>query len=388
LSAAGAKPTAIAGSESVSDPAASGVSYLTEQLGDWMISNHQTSLHDWDILLLNNRIGSHALSLLVGRFTPRTRVLVEANEEASLRSHHTWESPEQVVCGLQIYSHPPSWLLDPVYKNPAITSLESWPSRAQPMRIPPRMPSGRLWPKISVVTVTLNQANFLEDTLRSVLMQGYPNLEYIVLDGQSTDRTPEIIARYRNALAYSVSEKDEGQSDALNKGFAQATGDILTWLNSDDRYLPNTLVRVALAFDTYETDIVVGGCGLTRNADPAVYRTHHSCFPVGTVERFPAERLLDVDGAWLKGDFFWQPEVFWNRRIWEKSGSRIAKNLYYCMDYDLWVRMAQAGARIVHVPDTLAIFRFHDAQKTSGEELPPYIPELRRVSSEYLRTLR
>ena len=249
------------------------------------------------------------------------------------------------------------------------------------------MPSGRDWPRISIVTVTLNQAAFLEETLRSVLMQGYPNLEYIVLDGQSTDGTPDILKRYAQNFAFCRSEKDDGQTDALNKGFARATGDILAWLNSDDRYLPETLIRVALAFDTYDTDIVVGGCELMRDRDASAHQTHHCCFDIGTVDRLPFQRLLDVDGAWLKGDFFWQPEVFWRRSVWERVGACLAKDLYYCMDYDLWVRMARANATIVHIPDNLAVFRFHDGQKTSGGETLPYIPELRKVSGEYLAAL-
>ncbi len=98
-------------------------------------------------------------------------------------------------------------------------------------------------------------------------------------------------------------------------------------------------------------------------------------------------RLLDIDGCWLKGDFFWQPEVFWTRSIWERSGAKVTKDLYYSMDYDLWVRMARAGATVVHIPDTLAIFRQHQSQKKSGEELP-YLPELRQVSGEYVKGLR
>jgi ADP-heptose:LPS heptosyltransferase/GT2 family glycosyltransferase len=271
---------------------------------------------------------------------------------------------------------------------PGLHAFAGVPARWRDGR-PRRLPSGRPWPRISVVTVTLNQAAFLEETLRSVLDQGYPDLEYIVLDGGSTDGTQAILERYRGRLAYCVSAPDRGQSDALNKGFARATGSILTWLNSDDAYPPDALWRAALAFDLYDADVVAGGCALVDDATGEVTRVHHSALPVGRAVPLPVERLLDIDGSWLRGDFFFQPEVFWTRALWERAGGRVAEELHYSMDYELWVRMALAGARIVHVPDTLARYRMHAAQKTSGADLP-YVPELRRVAAgfEPIRTDR
>src|SRR5262249_1097150 len=131
-----------------------------------------------------------------------------------------------------------------------------WPWNYEISRLPARMRSGRPWPRISVVTVTYNQGHFLEETIRSVLLQGYPNLEYIVVDGASRDNTKRILERYRSQFAFCVSERDAGQTDALSKGFRHATGDILAWLNSDDQYLPHTLATVAEAFDRFDTDMV------------------------------------------------------------------------------------------------------------------------------------
>src|SRR5438093_9264018 len=107
------------------------------------------------------------------------------------------------------------------------------------------MPDGHDWPRITIVTPTLNQGRFIEQTIRSVLLQGYPDLEYIVIDGGSTDETMNVLAHYREHLAYWISEPDRGQSHALNKGFARATGEIIGWLNSDDYHLPHTLRTVA-----------------------------------------------------------------------------------------------------------------------------------------------
>jgi glycosyltransferase involved in cell wall biosynthesis len=257
-----------------------------------------------------------------------------------------------------------------------------WPWKSGTITFPATLPSGKPWPKISVVTVTFNQAEYLEETLRSVLMQGYPNLEYIVIDGASSDTTPAILERYQDRLACCISEKDKGQADALNKGFGLATGDIMAWINSDDRYLPWTLMRVALAFDTYDTDMVAGGCALVQGNEKKPFRTHHNFIEFGKVVPLPLDRLLDIDGSWQEGNFFFQPEVFWSTDIWSRSDSRVDEKLFYSMDYELWVRMAREGAKIVHIPDTLALFRMHEDQKTSGEDLP-FLDELRQVNEEF-----
>ena len=354
------------------------------EFGNWMVRNGRATLDHWDLLIVGNRAHPRTVSLLHGRVGPRTALAVSPIARSLVRGgERAWGSPDCEVEGLAIYRTPPMILIDPGSRDQHALNSTSWFHRSEPFSVPARMPSGHSWPRISIVTVTLNQAAFLEETIRSVLMQGYPNLEYIVLDGQSTDGTPDILKRYAHDLAFCRSEKDDGQADALNKGFTRATGDILAWLNSDDRYLPETLIRVAMAFETYDTDVVVGGCELTRDREASVHQIHHSSFDLGTPDRLPVHRLLDVDGAWLKGDFFWQPEVFWRRSVWERTGAALAKDLYYCMDYDLWLRMALANATIVHVPDSLAVFRFHRGQKTTGEATLPYVPELRRLSDEY-----
>jgi glycosyltransferase involved in cell wall biosynthesis len=217
-------------------------------------------------------------------------------------------------------------------------------------------------------------------------MQGYPNLEYIVIDGGSTDNTPVILDRYRHELTYCISEPDQGQANALNKGFSRATGDILAWLNSDDYYLPGTLLRVATALNVYQCDIVTGGCRLYYAYDPQLSTVHHDKMPIGQVVPLPLENLLDIDNCWLQGDFFYQPEVFWTRDIWEHSGASLKEDLFYSMDYELWLRMARAGAKVIHIPDILVNYRVHEAQKTYGEALP-YVPELREVSRQFRQYL-
>ncbi len=241
------------------------------------------------------------------------------------------------------------------------------------------------WPKISVVMVSFNQAAYLEEGIRSVLDQDYPNLELLLVDGASSDGSVEIAERYRSHFDFLLVEPDKGQSDGLNKGFAKATGDILTWLNSDDLLEPGALFRVAQAFSEYEVDMVAGGCrqiGLRRSQ---IINNHQNKLPYGIPVALPLGLLLDIDRFWLTACFFYQPEVFFTRNLWERSGGRLRNDLYYLLDYDLWVRMAAAGATIVHIPEFLACSRTHDQQKTTIGM--PNLPEMQRLLKEYATRL-
>jgi hypothetical protein len=241
------------------------------------------------------------------------------------------------------------------------------------------------WPKISVVMVSFNQAVFLEEGLRSILDQGYPNLEFIVIDGNSTDGSVDILNRYRDRLSTLVIERDRGQSDGLNKGFARATGDIVTWVNSDDLLEPGALFRVAQAFGTPGVDMVAGGCrqiGLSRDK---IILNHHNRLPFGIQIALPLGLLLDLDRFWQTGSFFYQPEVFFSRDIWQRSGGKLRTDLNYVLDYDLWVRMAAAGAHIIHIPEFLACSRTHDQQKTTVGM--PNMPEFQGLLNEYANRL-
>ncbi len=238
------------------------------------------------------------------------------------------------------------------------------------------------WPKISMVMVSFNQAAYLEEGIRSILDQGYPNLELIMIDGGSTDGSVEILERYRGKFDVLVIEKDRGQSDGLNKGFDRATGEIVSWLNSDDLLLPGALFRVAQAFRRQKVDMVVGGCRQVAANGTDVVVSHHTHLPLGKAVPLPLHELLDFEGRWLMGCFFFQPEVFFTRDIWLRSGGALRLDLYYVLDYDLWVRMAAAGATIFHVPDYLAASRIHELQKTTFGETP-FVPEAKRLLAEY-----
>lgn len=205
------------------------------------------------------------------------------------------------------------------------------------------------YPKISIVTCSYNQGHFLEETILSVIGQHYPNLEYIIIDGGSTDNSVEIIRKYEKHLAYWVSEKDEGQTAALNKGFSKATGSILGWLNSDDVYLPGALQFAASNLNTEQSELLFGNC-------------FH--FTEGT----PKARGSDVVGSHkiydlLLRDYVIQPSSFWTRAAWLETGT-LDETFNYSFDWDWFIRAQQAGVAFKPVEKYLSIYRLHDAHKT------------------------
>ncbi|MGB3405210.1 MAG: tetratricopeptide repeat protein [Microcoleaceae cyanobacterium] len=251
-----------------------------------------------------------------------------------------------------------------------VNQNNQWPYLQKQPFIPPKtLPNGQPWPKISVITPSYNQGEFIEETILSVIHQNYPNLEYILIDGGSSDETMAVVKRYQKYFSYVVSEPDKGQSNAINKGFQQATGEIVTWLNSDDRFAPGALYAAALAFYTSGADVVAGVCQVFQGQQQVL---HHvtSCAP-GAM--FLAD-ILDVEHCWLSGKFFHQPEVLFTRAIWEKAGGAVNEALYYSMDYEMWARFAAVGAKICPITYPIAQFRMHEAQKTSATE--KYKPEL------------
>jgi len=223
--------------------------------------------------------------------------------------------------------------------------------------------SGSL-PRISLVTPSFNQAAFLETTLRSVLDQGYPNLEYVVVDGSSTDGSRDILERYSDRLAWWVSEPDRGHAHAINKGFARTTGEIMGWINSDDILLPGSLALAAAAF---ETDSEVEWLTST----------------VTVLD--PAGSIIDSWGhlRWTRSGFFhlshrWiqQESTLWRRSLWERAGGHVDEELVAC-DFELWARFFR-HARLFHTPGSIGAFRFQPAQKTRNV-MDRYFAEARSV---------
>lgn len=340
-------------------------------------------LADFDAILISPRDFGAAIPCLSGRLQAHHQILIWGENASTVQLPPDARLRRLAPDFAVVHRAPAAWI-GPIRPTTERTIPGNWPRlEAATVFAPPVALPAHAWPKISVVTVSYNQADYLEETLRSVLDQSYPNLEYIVIDGGSSDRSQAIIERYAGKLAYWVSEKDRGQSHALNKGFARATGQILTWLNSDDRLAPGSLLAVADAFLRHRPDIVVGRCARVRDRELLPFHIHRCRLPLGRIAPLPLAGLLDLQGGWLAGHFFHQPEVFFTRELFDRSGGIISEDLYYSMDYDLWVRMARAGATALAIPEITTIFRQHDRQKTGGDDLP-YLPELRQVNARHL----
>lgn len=241
------------------------------------------------------------------------------------------------------------------------------------------------WPLISVVTVSFNQCNFLRECLDSVLEQNYPNLEFVVIDGGSTDGSREILEYYRHRLSHLVIEPDRGQSHALNKGFQLATGDVLTWLCSDDRLEPGALEIVANARSIHGSDIVSGGCRVI-DAYGATKLIHYSGFLKGRQSPLSFGDMASFTSTWQKGLYFYQPELFFTRDLWNRAGSHVKEHLHYAMDYELFLRFALSGARLYAVERILGCSRQHEDQKTR-HDVPMYLPTVRRILSDFREKL-
>jgi len=216
-----------------------------------------------------------------------------------------------------------------------------------------KMTMGNQRPRISIVTPSYNQGHYIDDTIQSVLFQGYPNLEYMIFDGGSTDQTCEVISQYESQLAYWVSARDKGQADAINRGFARSTGDILGWLNSDDMYLPGTLKKVERIMSSVgdEPTIVFG------NSMHLVEETHGA---FGShVER--EHQILDLELA----DYIIQPSSFWNRQVHDLVGP-LSEELHFGFDWEWFIRAKRAGVKFVPVDDFFSVYRIHSGHKTGA----------------------
>lgn len=255
-----------------------------------------------------------------------------------------------------------------------------WPyADTESAPLPRTMPDGSPWPRITVVTPSFNQGRYIEETILSVLNQGYPNLEFIVVDGGSTDETMAVLNRHRGKVSRVISEPDRGQSDAINKGFALATGEILTWLNSDDQLAPGALGAAAIAFRRSGADMIAGVCEVWR--DGVLEQRHLTSCADGPL---PLEDLLDLENCWMAGQFFYQPEVMFTRELWERAGGYVDTAWRYSMDYELWLRFAERGARLHVIGRPLARFRAHEAQKTAEEQGGGFRAELPAVVAAFL----
>lgn len=234
---------------------------------------------------------------------------------------------------------------------PPPSERTGWPWTEASPQLPDMTPDGRPWPRVSIVTPSYNQAQFIEETIRSVLLQGYPDQEYIIIDGGSTDGSADIIRKYADHLTFWVSEPDQGQAHALQKGFARATGEIVAYLNSDDVYLPNTLTTIVTRFLLDPELALVHGDAVL--IDAAGQTVGHKQGLSGDYLRFFLELVNPI----------LQPSAFMRRNALEKAGG-IDPAFHMAMDYDLWCRIGLRGMKIEHIPQFLSRFRIHAKSKT------------------------
>jgi GT2 family glycosyltransferase len=204
---------------------------------------------------------------------------------------------------------------------------------------------------VSIVTPSFNQSTFLEQTIRSVLDQDHHELEYLIVDGGSTDSSLEIIRKYSNRLAWWTSETDRGQADAINKGFAHAHGEIIAWLNSDDYYLPGTITAAVAEFETHPDAVMIYGDMLAVNE-------------YGQTINLLEYRPLSIRDL-LCFQIIGQPSVFMRRSAFEKTGG-LDTSLHFMLDHQLWIKLALQG-KLIHVDHKWAAARYHSGAKNRAK---------------------
>jgi glycosyltransferase involved in cell wall biosynthesis len=226
--------------------------------------------------------------------------------------------------------------------------------------------------KISIITPSYNQAQFIERTILSVLDQNYPDLEYIVMDGGSTDGTVEILKKYADRIIWK-SEKDNGQSDAINKGLRIATGDIIAYLNSDDTYAPGTFEKIRLFFQEHPGKKWAYGKCRIIDADDQEIRKPITAYKNFLLKNYSYAKLLSEN-------FISQPATFWKREIHAEMGF-FNESEHYCMDYEFWLRIGQKYSAGV-IRDYLANFRYYATSKSGGVNKKQFQDEL-RLAKQY-----
>lgn len=248
---------------------------------------------------------------------------------------------------------------------PSPQNRAGWPWTEEAPQLPDCVGDGSSWPRTSIVTPSFNQGKYIEETIRSVLLQGYPNLEYIIIDGGSTDASVDIIRRYERWLTYWVSEPDKGQSHAINKGFAKASGEIYAYINSDDFYCPSAFGTVAPMFAKNGKPYLVAGECIIFDGD-TTKKIFRPWWPKNM------DHFLDPFGS-----TFAQPASFWSRNIYDQIGG-FDESFHFCFDREFFLKIGLAGITPCLISDKIANYRDHSSTKTRQtirffEESIPFI---------------
>jgi glycosyltransferase involved in cell wall biosynthesis len=236
--------------------------------------------------------------------------------------------------------------LTPKDLPPPPPGKSGWPWTRQSKPLPEKMPDGSEWPRLSIVTPSYNQGKFIEATIRSVLLQGYPNLEYIIIDGGSTDQSVETIKKYEKYLFYWHSKKDRGQADAINQGLEKTTGEILGWINSDDIYVKGTFHKIVNAFHFHPDCIVVHGNRILINEPGEV--TGWMCLPPFD----PKTLIYNVCSE----------TAFWQRSVMKEAGL-LKASLQFAMDLEFFCRLYKYG-KFLKLNEYLGYFRCYSENKS------------------------
>lgn len=236
----------------------------------------------------------------------------------------------------------------------APTNKTGWPWTEESPQLPETMLDGSSWPRVSIVTPSYNQGRFIEETIRSVLLQGYPNLEYIIIDGGSTDNSVEVIQKYAQWLAYWVSEPDRGQAEAINKGFSHSTGQFLGWINSDDYFYPSFIHRMVLAFQTKpEVDFLYSDVDEVWDTGGQKKRRYGESLPFSEMLRTLRVPIPQMGSMW-------------RRSVIEKIGGLVPK-WRVVLDREFFLRVG-LNCKMEYLPGAVAFFRYHSLSKSISEK--------------------
>lgn len=236
-------------------------------------------------------------------------------------------------------------------------SRTGWPWNEESQPLPDVQADGRPWPSISIITPSFNQGEFIEETIRSVLLQNYPNLEYIIMDGGSNDNTLGIIKKYEKWITYWESEPDRGQSHAINKGFHKCSGEYVNWISSDDLLSKDALGKLASEIVKNGRSFFIGkGIRITEKSqiidetDPSLIRNF--------------EELIDIKNFWRNGNPIFQQATLYPLEEVIKAGC-LNENNHFTMDYELWGNLFKSGLPVIRCNFPVGIFRWYEGQKTS-----------------------